>query len=343
MPDEELLTLAEQGKLTKQLHAQVQRMLQDKRSDSLLENFSLQWLQLKRLESYKPDAELFPDFDEPLKRAMLTETTMFFAAIAREDRSILDLLDADFTFMNQRLAKHYGISDTMGTRLGDEPTRKGGQPIKFDEFARVSLADGERGGLLTQASVLTVTSNPTRTSPVKRGRWVLEQILGTPPPPPPPDVPELAEADKTALSGSLRQRMEQHRANPACASCHARMDPLGFAFENYDAIGAFRQKDGIFEIDPAGELPGGKKFQGPAELKTLLKERRDEFARCLTEKMLTYAIGRGVEHYDRPVVDRIVKQLAQQDYKFSALISEIVQSDAFVKRRGIPAAVDSQP
>lgn len=343
MPDEELLKLAEQGKLKANLTAQVQRMLQDPKSDALLQNFSMQWLQLKRLDSYAPDAKLFPNFDESLRRAMLQETKLFFQSVAREDRSILELLQADYAFMNERLANHYGIADTQGTHVGDEPTRKGGQRIKGDEFVRVSLADGERGGLLTQASILTVTSNPTRTSPVKRGRWVLEQILGTPPPPPPPNVPELMEAEQAALSGSLRQRMEQHRSNPACASCHARMDPLGFAFENYDAIGAFRKKDGVFDIDPAGELPGGQTFSGPDELKKILAEKRDLFARCLAEKMLTYAIGRGVEYYDRPVVDKIVKRLGEQDYKFSALISEIVLSEAFQKRRGIPASTDGKP
>jgi hypothetical protein len=182
--------------------------------------------------------------------------------------------------------------------------------------------------------VLTVTSNPTRTSPVKRGRWVLEQILGTPPPPPPPDVPELAEGDKALLTGSLRQRMEQHRRNPACANCHARMDPIGFAFEQYDAIGRFRSKDGTFPIDPSGTLPDGRSFQGPAELKTILADKKDLFARCLTEKMLTYALGRGLEHYDKQTIDNIQKNLAAKDYRFSALVTEIATSFPFRMRRG---------
>jgi hypothetical protein len=191
-----------------------------------------------------------------------------------------------------------------------------------------------RGGLLTQASILTVTSNPTRTSPVKRGRWVLEQILGTPPPPPPPNVPELPADAKAQLTGSLRQRMEQHRANPSCAACHARMDPLGFAFENFNAIGAFRTKDGDFPIDPSGTLPDGVSFKGPAELKAVLKGKKELFSRCLTEKMLTYALGRGVESYDRPAVDKITAALARDDYRFSTLLLEIARSDPFRLRRG---------
>ena len=190
----------------------------------------------------------------------------------------------------------------------------------------------DRGGVLTQASVLTVTSNPTRTSPVKRGKWVLEQILGTPPPPPPPNVPELEE--KGQLTGSLRQRMEQHRKNPACANCHAKMDAMGFAFENYDAIGKIRQKDGKFDIDPSGTLPGGQSFKGAGELKQILLSKKDLFARTLSEKMLTYALGRGVEFYDRPAVDRIVAGLSKSDYRFSALVVEITQSDPFRMRRG---------
>jgi hypothetical protein len=261
---------------------------------------------------------------------MLKETELFFEAIVREDRSILDLIDADFTFLNETLARHYGITDAGGGR----PGKPAGKPIRGPEFVRVALRDGERGGVLTQASVLTVTSNPTRTSPVKRGRWVLEQILGTPPPPPPPDVPELAETERAVLSGSLRQRMEQHRANPACANCHARMDPIGFAFENYNAIGAFRTKDGEFPIDPSGTLPDGTSFQGPGELKEILKGKKELFARCLTEKMLTYALGRGVEFYDRPTIDRVSAALARDSYRFSRLVVEIARSDPFRLRRG---------
>ena len=227
-----------------------------------------------------------------------------------------------------------GLEDTVGNALYQKPTIKGGQPIRGPKFVRVTLPGKERGGLLTQASILAVTSNPTRTSPVKRGRWVLEQLLGTPPPPPPPNVPDLDKDVKSVLTGSLRQRMEQHRANPACANCHAKMDPLGFAFENYNAIGAFRKTEGDFPIDASGTLPDGKTFQGPGELKGILLEKRELFARCLTEKMLTYALGRGLEYYDNPAIDRIQVNLKRKDYTVSALVSEIVKSDPFRLRRG---------
>jgi hypothetical protein len=242
---------------------------------------------------------------------------LFFEAVIKEDSSILDFIDADYTFLNERLAKHYDI--------------KG---VKGDDFRRVPLKDGVRGGVLTQASILTITSNPTRTSPVKRGKWILENILGTPTPPPPPDVPEFKDDKNAVLTGSLRQRMEQHRANPSCAICHDRMDALGFGFENFDAIGAWRTKDAGFDIDPAGVLPGGKSFKGPEELKAILKEQKDLFARCLSEKMLTYALGRGLEYYDRCAIDKISGALAEHDYKFSTLILAVVNSEPFQMRRG---------
>ncbi|MCA9226196.1 MAG: DUF1592 domain-containing protein, partial [Planctomycetales bacterium] len=332
MPDDELLELAQRGELSKQIDAQVRRMLADPRADQLVEHFALQWLQIKRLETFAPDKALFPMFDDDLRGAMLDETRLFFAAVMREDRSILELLHSDFTYLNEPLARHYGLTDAFraaGGSIGRGRSRRNGGG---DEFVRVSLPDASRGGLLTQASVLTVTSNPTRTSPVKRGRWVLEQLLGSPPPPPPPNVPEL-EAQKEKLTGSLRERMEQHRQNPACASCHARMDPLGFAFENFDAVGRFRVKDGEYDIDPSGELPGGQTFAGPGELKQILQGRKQMFARCLTEKMMTYALGRGLEYYDRPAVNRIVRQLEANDFKFSTLVVEIVSSDPFRLRR----------
>jgi hypothetical protein len=333
MPDNELFDLARRGELSKNLEPQVQRMLKDPRaSDSLVDQFAMQWLQLKRLDTFAPDAKLFPDFNEKLRQAMRDETRLFLEAIVKEDRSLLDLLSADFTFVNEPLARHYGIADTNGNRIGQKPDRDKGQPIRGPQFVRVNVGSTGRGGLLTQASLLTVTSNPTRTSPVKRGRWVLEQLLGTPPPPPPPNVPELEQGEK--LTGSLRQRMEQHRANPSCANCHARMDPLGFAFENFDAIGRFRDKDGEFPIDPAGELPTGEKFSGPNELKEILKSRQNLFARCITEKLLTYALGRGLEYYDRSAVDRISTALAQNGYRFSTLIVETVRSEPFRMRRG---------
>jgi hypothetical protein len=334
MPDDQLSELAARGQLRANLDSQVHRMLQDAKSEALVDNFALQWLQLKRLETFSPDPQRFPRFGHRMRSSMLEETRRFFASVMREDRSVLDLLDADYTFLNERLARHYGIVDTHGTRAGKRPVKPGGQPIRGEDFVRIRLADGERGGLLTQASVLSVTSNPTRTSPVKRGVWVLEQILGAPPPPPPPNVPLLPEGDGVELTGSLRERFEQHRSNPVCANCHARMDPLGFAFENYDAVGAFRTKDGAFEIDPSGELPDGRTFQTLGELKEILKEMKDSFAACLSEKMLIYALGRGLEFYDQPEVDRIVSALQRDNYRFSTLVREIVRSDAFQKRRG---------
>jgi hypothetical protein len=312
MPDDELYNLALSGQLRSNLPAQVQRMLKDPKSIALVQNFAGQWLTLRKLPQSSPDAKLFPSFDDDLRAAMLKETEMFFEGILRENRSVLDFIDADFTYVNARLARHYGIDGVYGV-----------------EFRKIKTP-ANRGGLLTQASILTLTSNPTRTAPVKRGKWVLEQLLGTPPPPPPPDVPDLDE--RKALTGSLREVMEQHRANPVCASCHARMDPIGFAFENYDAIGAFREKDGQFPIDPSGELPDGKAFQGPAELKLILKDKKELFTRSLAEKMLTYALGRGLEYYDKCALDKLLAALEKNDYRITTLIVETVNSDPFQMR-----------
>ena len=334
MPDEELFTLAGKGELTKNLDAQVRRMLADPKSKSLVDQFAMQWLQLQRLKTVSPDPKLFPQFNDQLRAAMLKETELFIDAIIREDRSILDLIDADFTFVNRPLARHYGLESAMSKPPEGDERRRRTNPNRDQEFERITLPNKQRGGLLTQASILTVTSNPTRTSPVKRGRWILEQILGAPPPPPPPNVPELAEGNGAPLTGSLRQRMEQHRANPACANCHAKMDPLGFAFENFDAIGGFRQKEGEFPIETAGVLPGGKAFQGPIELKAILMEQRAKLGRNLTEKLLTYALGRGLESYDRRSVLKIQTALEQHGYKFSTLAIEITKSEPFRMRRG---------
>jgi hypothetical protein len=322
MPDDELFRLARERALRKGgvLEAQVRRMLKDSRARALTDNFAGQWLQTRNLKGFAPDPGLFPAFDEKLRAAMRKETELFFECVVREDRSVLDFIDSDFTFLNERLAKHYGIPGVQG-----------------DELRKVTLtgaARAARGGVLTQATVLAVTSNPTRTSPVKRGKWILENVLGTPPPPPPPGVEELQEGKDVELKGSLRQRMEQHRADPSCASCHQRMDPLGFGFENFDAVGAWRDKEGKHAIDPSGVLPNGQSFKGPAELKAILKGRSDAFARCLAEKMLTYALGRGVERSDRCAVDEIARNLAREQYKFSALVLQIVKSDPFQKRRG---------
>lgn len=332
MPDDELFALAAKNELAANLDAQVARMLKDPKAKTLVDNFAIQWLQLGRLRQFAADKKLFPQFNEQLKSAMLRETELFLAEIVREDRSILDLIDADFTYLNEQLARHYGIVDTKGN-LRDQKITDRGEPIRGEKFVRVSLPAEQRGGLLTQASILTVTSNPTRTSPVKRGRWVLEQILGTPPPPAPSGVPELDDA-KRQLTGTLRDRMQQHRENPACAGCHARMDPIGFAFENYDALGGYRTRDGEGNIDPSGVLPDGKTFQGPKELKAILRDKKHLVARCLTEKMLTYALGRGLEYYDTPAVDKIVAALERDNYKFSTLVGEIAKSDPFRLRRG---------
>ncbi len=319
MPDEELFAHARQGTLRNgdNLEQQIKRMLNDPKAQALVENFAGQWLQLRNLKTAAPDKRRYPDFDEALRSAMLQETEQFFAAVMREDKSVLDFLDGPYTFVNERLARHYGIPD-----------------IKGDEFRRVALDGQQRGGVLSHASVLTVTSNPTRTSPVKRGKWVLENILGTPPPPPPPEVPPLEEEAGAVASGSLRERMEQHRAKAECAICHNRMDPLGFGLENYDGIGGWRTEDEKFAIDPSGVLPGGQSFSGPRDLKAVLKARQDEFARCLAEKMLTYGLGRGVEYSDKCTVEDIAKAMRDNDYKFSSMIVAIVRSDPFQKRRG---------
>lgn len=317
MPDEELFSQARAGTLRTNLEGQVRRMIADPKTHALVENFAGQWLQLRNLKNVAPDPGQFQAFNDALRSDMQKETELFVEAILRTDRSILDFLDADFTFVNERLAKHYGIDG-----------------VKGDHFQKVSLQGTPRGGVLTQASVLTVTSNPTRTSPVKRGKWILENILGTPPPPPPPDAGDLSEEKTVIESASLRKRMEQHRSNPNCAACHQRMDPLGFGFENFDAIGAWREKDGKFAIDASGELPGGKTFQGPKQLRAILRTTKEAaFRRCLTEKMLTYAVGRGIEESDSWAVDGISATVAEHQNKFYSLLLAIVKSDPFQKRK----------
>lgn len=318
MPDDALLRLAESDQLADASvrQQQVRRMLADPKSEALVDNFAGQWLELRNLAKLTPDTQRYPDFDESLRAAMLGETESFCRVVIAEDRSVLDFLDADYTFVNERLARHYGLPGVQG-----------------EGFRQVSLPDRRRGGLLTQASILTLTSNPTRTSPVKRGKWILENILGAPPPPPPPGVLQLMEGEQAELLGSLRERMEQHRSNPSCAMCHKKMDALGFGFENFDAIGAWRERDGQFAIDASGELPGPEAFAGPAELRRILQtSRRGEFLHCLAEKTLTYAVGRAVETYDRYSVDQIVQRLEAEDYRFSALVLAVVESAPFLMR-----------
>ena len=318
-PDDALLDVAKQGKLHDPavMRGQVERMLQDGRSQALVDNFAGQWLYLRNLAIARPDPDAFPEFDESLRDGFLEETHLFFQSILREDRSVLDLLDANYTYLNQRLAEHYGIPNVYGS-----------------QFRRVALNSPERGGLLGQGSILTVTSYPDRTSVVQRGKWILGNLLGAPPPPPPPDVPELVPQGKDGRLLTLREQMETHRANAVCASCHSRMDPLGFALENYDGVGKWRVKDAAGPIDPSGKLPDGTLFQGPAGLKkTLLAARRDEFVSALTAKLLIYSLGRGLEYYDMPAVRQIVREAAGSGYRVSALIAGIVNSTPFQMRR----------
>ena len=319
IPDDTLLGLADQGKLKDPavMQAQVKRMLADPRSQSLVDNFAGQWLYLRNLELSKPDPDVFPEFDDSLRQAFRIETTLFFQNILREDRSVLELLDADYTFLNQRLAQHYGVPNVYGP-----------------QFRKVTLSDPNRGGLLGQGSVLTVTSYPNRTSVVQRGKWILETLLGTPPPPPPPDVPDLKAHGKDGKLLTMREQMEMHRANAVCASCHSRMDPLGFALENYNGIGKWRGEDAGSAIDPSGKLPDGATFSGPAGLKKiLLSNRRDDFVLTATQKLLLYALGRGLDYYDLPAVRTIARQAGKDDYRMSSLITAIVTSTPFQMRR----------
>ncbi len=319
IPDEELLTLAAAGKLhePKTLEAQVRRMLADERSESLVTNFASQWLYLRNLESIRPDMRLFPDFDDNLRRAMRRETELLFEEVQRKDRGVLELLNADYTFVNERLARHYGIPHVTGSR-----------------FRRIQLdGDMRRGGLLRHASILTVTSYATRTSPVIRGKWILDNILGVPPPPPPADVPALEE-DGVAIRGlSVRERLAEHRKNPACSGCHQLMDPVGFALETYDAVGRWRGREEGKPIDATGGLPDGSEFDGVEGLQAAILARPDVFVGTMTEKLLTYGLGRGVEYYDAPAVRGIVGKARDDDYRFSTLIVGIAQSAPFQMRR----------
>ena len=318
MPDDRLLTLAESGKLhaPDTLDAEVTRMLADTKSSALAENFAGQWLEMRNLDVVHPDPVKFPKYSPDLRDAFKTETRLFFEYVLRENRPIGDFIDARYTFANELLAQHYGIPDVKGS-----------------DFRKVELTGDQRGGILSQGTVLTVSSYPTRTSVVLRGKYVLENILGTPPPPPPPDVPALDEA-AVGTSASLRQQMEAHRASPICASCHSKMDVLGFGLENYDAIGAWRTADGKFPVDATGTLPNGKSFATPAEFRRLLLANLPEFEHCLTQKMLTYALGRGLGPQDRVTVSEIDHKVIQSDYRFQALIREVVRSMPFQMQHG---------
>jgi hypothetical protein len=318
IPDDELLEAAEQGELSKPdvLEKQVRRMLADPRSRSLASNFAGQWLYLRNLESFTPDLRLFPDFDDNLRQAFREETELFFESVLREDRSALNLLKADYTFLNERLARHYEIPNIYGSR-----------------FRRVSLdSNSKRGGLLRQGSVLAVTSYATRTSPVVRGKWVLENIVGAPPPPPLPDVPALKDNTISATL-SVRERLAEHRANAVCASCHSLMDPIGFSLENFDAVGRWRTLEEGKPVDTSGGLPDGSKFAGVSGLEDALLKRPEVFVGTLTEKLLTFALGRGLEYYDGPAIRKIVRDSQAADYRFSSIIVGLTKSAPFTMRK----------
>jgi hypothetical protein len=332
IPDDELLQAAEQGRLRQPaiLDRQVRRMLADRRAQALVSNFGGQWLWLRNLRTKAPNADLFPEFDDNLREAFLKETELFLDDQLRSNKSIVELLSADYTFLNERLARHYGILNVYGSH-----------------FRRVAYPDDRRAGLLGHGSILTATAYENRTSPVVRGKWLLENLLGTPPPPPPPNVPALRENGEGERPTTVRERIEAHRRNPVCASCHAQMDPLGFALENFDAVGKWRVIDAEAKepIDASGVLVDGTKFNGPAEFRQQLLARRYDFVATVAEKLLTYALGRGIEHYDMPVVRQIMRSAAAQEYRWSAVIGGIVQSPPFYQRQASePGAVrDAQP
>jgi hypothetical protein len=317
IPDEALLDRASRGQLRGPgaLDAEVRRMLADPRAEALTANFAGQWLYLRNLRTTLPIADEFPDFDDDLRQAFKRETELFFSSIIRDDRSVIELLTADYTFVNERLARHYGIPRVIGSH-----------------FRRVPVRDEARRGLLGHGSVLTVTSNANRTSPVKRGKWILENIVGAPPPPPPPNVPAFTENKDRATPLSVREAMEQHRANPACASCHRLMDPIGLALENFDGVGGWRLKDAGTLIDASTQLADGTTVDGPAGLRAALLRKPDQFVTTLTEKLLTDALGRPLEPYDMPAVRAIVRDAAAANYRMSAIVLGIVQSIPFQNR-----------
>lgn len=302
-------------------------MLADPKAESLVTNFASEWLFLRNLQSVNPAGEDFPNFDENLRQAFRQETEMFVGSVFREDRNVLDLLNANYTFVNERLARHYGIPNIYGS-----------------QFRRVTVTDEARRGLLGQGSILTVTSYPTRTSPVLRGKWILENVLGTPPPAPPPNVPALKESDEGGKITTVRERLEEHRRNPACATCHRVMDPLGFSLDNFDAIGQWRSKESGLPIDASGQLADGTKVSGVLDLRKALLQHPERFVGTLTEKLMTYALGRGLEYYDMPVVRGIARDAAKNDDRFSSIVMGIVKTTAFQMKRaheGEAAPVDT--
>ena len=317
MPDAELRRAADTGTLRDPqiLAYQVRRMLRDPKADALAENFGGQWLQFRALESLTRDRDKFPEFEDYLRLSMRRETELFIDSIVRNDRSVLDFITGRYSFLNERLARHYGIPNVTGP-----------------EFRQVDLTGTPRGGVLTQGSILAVSSYATRTSPVLRGKWVLDNLLNAPPPEPPADVPNLDDSN-LGTSASMREQLEEHRKNAICASCHRRMDPLGFGLENFDAVGAWRDKEGKFPIDASGQLPDGRRFTGPDELRNILSADREAFARAITAKLLTYGLGRGLERYDARTVKLIASRLPKYDYRFSGLVLEIVNSLPFQSRR----------
>ena len=319
MPDDRLMKLAAGGTLNKPavLASEVKRMLADPRSAALADNFAEQWLQLRKLGNFHPNPAQYPLWNDTLRSSMLGETKQFFRYVVAQDRPVDDFLEAKYSFINQPLAQLYGISGVTG-----------------DELRKVSLVGTPRAGVLTQAAVLAITSNPTRTSPTKRGKWILENVLGTPPPPPPPGVGDLGDSNQVLDAKTLRKRMEQHRKNPSCASCHARIDPLGFGMENFDPIGRWRTQEAGAPLDSSGVLPDGRKFKGPVQLRTILLEQRKQFVQTLADRLLTYGLGRGLESYDKCSVDAVVAEAGKNQDRFSAIITAIVQSDPFRKRRG---------
>jgi mono/diheme cytochrome c family protein len=321
LPDDQLLTVASQGKLHEPavLEQQVKRMLADPKADTLVTNFAEQWLFLRNVVSLAPDQNSFPNFDDNLRQAMRKETELFFSSIVREDRNVLDLMTADYTFVNERLAKHYGIPNIYGS-----------------QFRRVQIPGDVRRGLLGQGSILSVTSYPTRTSAVLRGKWILENVLGTPPPAPPPNVPALKDNSGGGKPLPLRALMEAHRANPTCATCHKVMDPLGLSLENFDGVGQYRTKEPAGTIDASGQLADGTKVDGPVQLRAALLKRPEQFVGTLTEKMLTYALGRPLEYYDMPVVRGIVRNAAKDNFKFSAVVLNIITSTPFQMKMAEP-------